>query len=165
MQSLIVLDLVDSEGTPTEVFEGLRLAAEGDYKQRLQEWLKATYSDVFQYVDPAEDSENAIRDAFRTYTPVGQQSRMVSLFIALCETAGLREAKTKSERPASKPTTKPKQRKNKKSEEQPAQRKANFDGGGIPSAVTGLIQSLPKEGGSWSEAKRCLLYTSPSPRD
>src|SRR5690606_10968084 len=87
LQSLEVLDLIDAEGKPTANLEGLRLASEAEYKSRMAEWLKNTYSDVFSFVDPSSDGEVAIRDAFRGYKPVGQQERMVTLFIGLCAVA------------------------------------------------------------------------------
>ena len=89
LQTLQILELVGRDGKPTETFEGIRLAPEGEYQQRLGEWLKATYADVFSFVDPSEDDETSVRDAFRSYKPVGQQPRMVTLFLTLCRAAGL----------------------------------------------------------------------------
>ena len=94
VQSLETLDLIDSEGKPTPNLEGLRLAPEAEFKSRMAEWLKSTYSDVFSFVDPSTDSEVAIRDAFRGYKPVGQQDRMVTLFVGLCAAAGLMPEKS-----------------------------------------------------------------------
>jgi hypothetical protein len=89
LQSLQLLDLMTDDGRPTPVFEGIRLASEGEYKKRLEEWLKGTYADIFSFVDPTKDDETRIRDAFRHYQPVGQQGRMVTLFTGLCIAAGL----------------------------------------------------------------------------
>ena len=57
----------------------------------MADWLKSAYSDVFAYVDLSKDDETQIRDAFRSYTPFGQQERMVMLFKELCIAAGLIE--------------------------------------------------------------------------
>ena len=76
LQALVTLDLINEAGNPTETLEGIRLAPEAEYKKRLEDWLKGTYADVFSFVDPTTDDETRIRDAFRSYQPVGQQERM-----------------------------------------------------------------------------------------
>lgn len=89
LQALHTLDLIDEQGKPSETLEGIRLAPEAEYKQRLSQWLKGAYADVLAFVDPASDDEIAIRDAFRNYQPVGQQPRMVTLFLGLAAAAGM----------------------------------------------------------------------------
>lgn len=154
LQSLQALDLIGEDGSPTNVLEGLRQSPEADYQQKLQEWLKGAYADVFEYTDPAVDSETKIRDAFRSYTPTGQQDRMTTLFIGLCVAAGLREESTKVRKPRSATAKKT-----------PAanagltitsSRKTTSAAGptGIPAALVGLLQSLPDEGSVWSQHKR-----------
>lgn len=98
IQALRTLDLIDDDGKPTATFEGLRLAPEGEYKERLSQWLNNAYADVLTYVDPATADETALRDAFRSYSPVGQQPRMVSLFTALYAAAGSGPGKATSTR-------------------------------------------------------------------
>lgn len=151
LQALQVLDLINEDGTPTETLEGLRKAAEADYQNRLQEWLKGAYGEVFSFVDPATDGANAIRDAFRNYDPVGQQSRMVTLFMGLCEAAGLiaktqKETKTRPRVPSAKPATPTRRRST-------AQEKVNQPPH-IPPALSGLLGSLPPEGNSWTQERR-----------
>lgn len=87
--ALETLDLIDDNGSPTPTFEGLRLAPEGEYQQRMADWLNSAYADVLRYVDPQSADETAVRDAFRSYSPVGQQPRMVSLFLGLYAAAGI----------------------------------------------------------------------------
>lgn len=89
LYALQVLDLIHEDKKPTNVLEGLRLAPEAEYKAKLAEWLKWAYADALQYIDPAADDETAIRDAFRNYQPIGQQSRMVTLFTGLFRAAGI----------------------------------------------------------------------------
>lgn len=89
LQALQTLDLFNESGNPTETLEGIRVAPEAEYKTRLGDWLKAAYADVFAFVDPTTDDETRIRDAFRSYQPIGQQNRMVTLFQGLCAAAGL----------------------------------------------------------------------------
>lgn len=89
LYALQALDLIDEQGAPTKTFEGIRLAPEAEYKQRLSQWLQGAYADVLTFVDPGRDDETKVRDAFRSYQPVGQQSRMITLFLGLLATAGL----------------------------------------------------------------------------
>ena len=101
IQSLRALDLITEDGQPTPTFEGIRLAPEAEYKKRLEDWLRGTYADIFSFVDPAKDGDVRIRDAFRSYQPIGQQDRMVTLFVGLCTAAGLiPENQQAAQRPA-----------------------------------------------------------------
>jgi hypothetical protein len=89
LYALQVLDLIDNQGKPTEVIERLRLAPEGEFKTRMGEWLNSSYADALKFIDPATADETKIRDAFRSYNPVGQRDRMVTLFTGLFEAAGV----------------------------------------------------------------------------
>lgn len=92
LQALKLLDFIDDEGHHSVALTELRKTSEDDYQPRLEEHLRAVYQDVFQLRDPAEDNDAAkIRDAFRSYTPTGMQERMVTLFLGLCEHAGIIE--------------------------------------------------------------------------
>ena len=105
LQALKSLDLIDEDGKPTPTFEGLRLAPAADFKTRMSEWLNDAYSDVLRFVDPATADETSIRDAFRNYRPVGQQDRMVLLFVGLYAAAGIIAEKAKNTRGPSRPKT------------------------------------------------------------
>lgn len=101
LQALNVLDLIDEQGDHTETLKKLRTAPEGEYKERMTEWLNTAYAEVLQYVEPSQGDEVAVRDAFRTYSPQSMLNRMVTLFTGLYGEAGVwpKEAQhTKSER-------------------------------------------------------------------
>lgn len=98
LQTLKTLDLIDDDGQPTETFEGLRLAPEAEFASRIGQWLNVAYADVVKHVDPDTADETALRDAFRTYTPIGQQPRMVSLFVGLYAAAGIGREKDSAPR-------------------------------------------------------------------
>jgi Family of unknown function (DUF5343) len=83
LQALQTLDLINQDGTPTQTFEGLRLAPEAEYRARMAAWLRSAYADIFTFADPTKDDASQIRDAFRNYQPIGQQDRMVTLFNGL----------------------------------------------------------------------------------
>lgn len=102
-QALIVLDLIDESGTPTEVLKGFRVAPEAEYTTRLAEWLNHAYSDIVQFSDPYQGDEVQVRDAFRTYSPQSQIDRMVSLFIGLYRLAGVWPEVTKKVSPKNTP--------------------------------------------------------------
>jgi hypothetical protein len=89
LHSLKLLELVDEEGYPTPTLEDLAKATEGEFKERFAEMLRGVYAEVFAFIDPANDAPERIRDAFRAFDPRGQQDRMVTLFLGLCEFAGI----------------------------------------------------------------------------
>ncbi|MHC2216635.1 DUF5343 domain-containing protein [Rhizobium leguminosarum] len=90
LQAMQTLDLLDEDKRPTEIFEGLRKASEPDFRNRVAEWLNAAYADALAFIEPSTAEETDIRDAFRSYKPIGQQDRMVTLFIGLYAYAGIR---------------------------------------------------------------------------
>ena len=60
LQALVTLDLIDEQGRPTPTLEGIRLAPEPEYKQRLADWLRAAYADALSFIDPQQDDETKI---------------------------------------------------------------------------------------------------------
>jgi hypothetical protein len=154
------LDLIADDGRITEVFEGLRLAPQNEFQAALKKWLDATYADVLQFVDPAVDGETAVRDAFRNYKPVGQQERMVTLFLRLYEAAGVAAARDEAPKPRSRPLAvrdvpRAKAVVKLAPRETAVQtlRGASVQGG-LPPAIAGLLQSLPPEGAGWTQETR-----------
>lgn len=89
LQALKLLDLIDDDGQPTEAFEALKLATEEEYRPRLEQVVRSAYHSVFAVVDPADHDAAAIQAAFRPYKPDSQWHRQVTLFLALCEEAGI----------------------------------------------------------------------------
>ena len=165
LQALRTLDLIDAEGHHTDVLEGIRRAPEAEYKQRLVEWLNAAYADALQFVDPATDDETAVRDAFRNYEPIGQQSRMVTLFLGLYEHAGVRAKKAAAA--SSPPATRTKVG-SRTIIKIPAKPKAKelppnvtFQKvGNLPSALSGLLADLPTMADGWTKADRDRFVTT-----
>jgi hypothetical protein len=156
MQSLQLLELIDDAGNPTETLEGLRRAKEPEFKDQLGAWIRGVYADVLTFVDPAQDDETAIRDAFRNYNPVGQQPRMVTLFLSLCRAAGMRPPEmVKESRP--RPTARKSgvsstlSSRQKKSAADPS---ATSNFGRVPAPIAGLLGALPADGKGWSQTER-----------
>lgn len=157
VQSLVALELINDEGMPTDTLEGIRLATATEYQQRVQEWLKAVYAEVFAFVDPATDDETAIRDAFRSYQPVGQQDRMVSLFLALCEEAGLRKPAQSEQAPRTatkKPAVRAAASVRSQRQAKPADHLGTPLATGLPAPLAGLLQSLPSGNLGWTKEVR-----------
>lgn len=153
LAALQSLDLVDDGGNPTEALEALATAPGDEYKDRLAAILRSAYAEVFNFVDPAADDVSGIRDAFRAYSPRGQQSRMVTLFLGLCLEAGIIDQMPT--RPGPKPgvTRKPAAaRTGSKAKPKPRQRKRDTTGSDLPEPIAGLLYSLPDSG--WSQAQR-----------
>jgi uncharacterized protein DUF5343 len=167
LQALEALDLIDEEGRPTPTFEGLRLATQGDYQQRLREWLNGAYADVLKFIDPATADETAVRDAFRTYNPVGQQPRMVSLFTGLYSAAGVGPEKNAQPRPKSIPTS-PRRRipagweRTVGLKTPPAKTpfSVKHTSTGLPEPLAGLLSRLPQEGDGWTQFRRDKFMTT-----
>ena len=181
LYALNVLDLVDANGSPTPALEALRLAPEAEYKAKQEEWLKSAYADIFSIVDPAKDDETRIRDAFRNYQPVGQQSRMVTLFMGLCANAGMIAEKATAPRPSSgaRPTSTTRSSSAPSRAARPAPPTSRAGGGlrnaiawpnakkssvstpgGLPPALAGLLESLPDAADGWTKDERTKFLTT-----
>lgn len=167
LQALVTLGLFNEAGNPTETLEAIRLAPEEELKTHMQNWLKAAYADVFQFVDPTTDDENRVRDAFRPYQPQGQQDRMVSLFLGLCTAAGLSAEKKSATPPRTVIAravgrTAPPAR----SRTAPVVHALNAADlvvpavSSLPPAITGLLQSLPSPDVGWTKDRRDKFVNS-----
>ena len=91
LQALKFLSLLDDEGHQTESMEHLARATSAEYSQVLAGIVRNAYGSVFMIVDPAQDTETSVNDAFRQFVPPAQRERMVTLFLGLCREAGIVE--------------------------------------------------------------------------
>jgi len=88
-QALLFLDLVHEDGRPTDKLQAIAGAPEDQYRQLLADCIRAAYRDDFGRVDPEQDPQGTIIDAFRRYKPRSQTARMVMLFLGLCREAAI----------------------------------------------------------------------------
>ena len=161
MPALVTLELIDEQGQPTETFQKIRTVPEAEYKATLAEWLRSVYADIFSFVDPANDEQVRVRDAFRSYVPHGQQDRMVALFLALCAEAGI-AAETKKSEPRTSARKQPSapraaSRTQRERAGAPTDRKNDpglFKDGSLPPALVGIIQSIPPVDQGWTKSTR-----------
>lgn len=157
LQSLQALELIDDTYQPTPTFQKIRSVPAADYKKCLAEWLHSVYADVFSFVDPNADDQVRVRDAFRSYTPHGQQDRMVALFLTLCGEAGLApEKKTDSKPSARKPAGVTKPMVAARVQNSPVKGAVHHavNGGALPPALAGILHSIPSPDVGWTQEAR-----------
>lgn len=166
LQSLQILELIDDTGQPTPTLLKMRSVPESEYKATLAEWIQAVYAEVFAFADPRTDDPVRVRDAFRTFTPHGQQDRMVALFMTLCAEAGIIDQAKRQESKGTvrKPVATNRARAasvkaptSKGTLATPVQQQP-VHGHGLPPALSGLLQSIPTTGG-WSQESRDRFMT------
>jgi hypothetical protein len=163
LQALEALDLIDAGGRPTRTFEGIRLAPESDLKVRLAEWLNTAYADALAFIDPATATESQIRDAFRHYKPVGQQSRMVTLFLGLYAAAGVSADRQRAKRQRSEKAAiphAPSAGAPVAERGRPQRERQLVLGTNLPAHVGGLLTKLPNEGSGWTRQQRDKFMTA-----
>jgi Family of unknown function (DUF5343) len=130
LQALKILDIIDSEGNPTPIFEKVVRSSEQEFRDGLADHFSQAYADVFSFADPATNDLGRLRDAFRGYSPRGQQERMITLFLGLLEFAGVDiSAARASMRPKTEGPTKPKKPVSKKPQESVNRTPKNGRGG------------------------------------
>jgi hypothetical protein len=105
LHALKLLDLVGEDGEATEEFITLQRATTSEFPEQLQMVLRAAYQPIFSFCDPATATADQVRDAFRGFTPIGQQSRAVTLFLRLCAYSGMVVAEAPRERTTAPPKT------------------------------------------------------------
>jgi Family of unknown function (DUF5343) len=185
LSALQFLKLIEEDGLTTERFKALRFANDDDYKHVFGDILQAAYKEIFDFVNPAEASESAIRNAFHPFSPGGQRSRMITLFLGLCQEAGIplkqtpKQSATRVQRSkpnASRSTADRKATKIPPSAEPPAESwemRGGFFGpptGQIDPALTALFRKVPISGQPWPEfniwldaLKATVALTNPTP--
>ena len=161
LQALRLLDLVTDAGEPTPAMEGLRRASTEEFPDRLGDVVRAAYGEMFQFLDPDTMTADNVLDQFRHYEPIGQIRRMTTLFMGLCEAAGIVEegvtkmppkAKKPKKSRSGPPKAKPKAKAGSENEERQEHGWGTALATGIPAPIAGLLTALPPE--SWTKAER-----------
>ncbi len=99
-QALVFLNLLREDGTTTDNFRALRYAADEDYLRLFRELVTSAYRDIVTIHDPETATRGQLLNAFRPYSPASQHDRMITLFLALCQEAGMKIAQPPRQAPA-----------------------------------------------------------------
>lgn len=146
LAALEFLGLIEPGGRASPAARTLAEMPTDHYKGFLATLIKESYKEILGRIDPESASDLEIEDAFRLYSPATQKGRMATLFIGLCQLAGLRPGQPRL-------LTKPRKRRAPQDEQLPPQK---------PYAAwvdefEPLLKSLPEGGpgkASWSEEER-----------
>ncbi|MCY3919024.1 MAG: DUF5343 domain-containing protein [Chloroflexi bacterium] len=156
--ALRFLGLIDAENRRTAAMERIARAGQDDYASLLAEVLREAYAPVFLLVDPSEDDEIKIGDAFRQYEPAAQRQKMITLFLGLCVEAQLvsRKAQRRS------PTPETRQQRRPRATEQvvdAGESSVSVLEGADLRGIQAAVQQLPRSG-EWTltERERWLTY-------
>ena len=163
LQAIRFLGLMEDDGAQTELFDRLARAGEqgGEYRELLGEVIKKAYHAVFAIVDPAQDGDMAIHDAFRQFVPEAQRDRMVSFFLGMCGRAGITAPKGRERRETSRPQSARQgqrrgtalQAQQQRPQQQEAEQRHIPDSDGDNRLVFAVMQQLPKNL-RWSSDRR-----------
>jgi hypothetical protein len=100
--------LITEAGAPTQELRAIGSATVEEYHSILSQLVRTAYADVFNVVDPTEDSQERIANVFRKYSPASQRTRMVVFFLGICREAGIPTLDTPRQRAMGTGTVKPK---------------------------------------------------------
>ena len=89
LMALRFLRLVADSDEPTDELRSLARSTDEEYRDLLAGVVRGAYRDVFDVVDPAQDTQDAVINAFRRFEPASQHYRMAVLFLGLCREAGI----------------------------------------------------------------------------
>jgi DNA-binding MarR family transcriptional regulator len=106
--ALEYLGLIDKDDKPTDTWRAIATSTTNDYPKVLEGILRNAYPSIFEiHHNPSQATDIEIFDAFAKSEPLNQRDRMKSLFIGLCQEAGLMEGEplTRERKSATKQAT------------------------------------------------------------
>jgi hypothetical protein len=164
--ALRFLNLIADDGQPTQALRSIHTSTDEEYRSILSGLIREAYAEVFNVIDPAEDSQDRILNVFRRYTPASQRSRMVIFFLGMCTEAGIPTMDAPRQRAMQEPRPASRTRTTTSPTGQPAQRPPAGSGrsrtppppppppANVHPALLGLVQSLPAPGQPLNNERR-----------
>lgn len=167
MFGLKFLGLVEDD-QPSQALREIANATDEEYHEILAGLIKEHYREVFDFVDPAEDTQDRILNVFMRYSPASQRERMTIFFLGMCREAGMPVKDSPRQRGSSvqagrtAPTTRRPtvtartQEKPKRGDAGDGHRGADMGGdqSDLNAALQLLVRSLPPAGSVMSKEKR-----------
>ncbi|MGD0114541.1 MAG: DUF5343 domain-containing protein [Dehalococcoidia bacterium] len=152
--ALRFLGIISEEGEPTQALQSIHTSTDEEYQAILGGLVREAYKEVFNVLDPAEDSQDRIINVFRRYTPASQRNRMAVFFLGMCREAAIptldvpRQRTMTGGRPVTRPSS---ARATRAPEVAPPKPRYSSD---VAPALEGLIKSLPSPGTPLSLERR-----------
>lgn len=169
LQSMTLLGLIDADGNPESVLLEYAKAPQEDVKSHIDQLVKDVYAPVFAFVNPATDPPSRIRDAFRSYQPRSMQDRMVTLFLGLCQYAGIATVSPKITAKSAASMTRVGgqatdlsfriRRSGPRTKNSTADAPALTPVDGLPDVVQGVLRELAAIGPTWTQDQRDRFTT------
>ncbi len=110
LDALRFLQLVQADNSRTDLLRSISAAPEAEYRELLESAVREAYREDFARVDPGQDTQAQIIDAFAPYQPRSQTARMVMLWLGLCREAGIPVLEAPRERQMQSPLARRSQR-------------------------------------------------------
>jgi len=148
--ALRFLKLIGEKGELTDALKAIATSTDEEYRAILSGLVREAYAEVFNSIDPAEDSQERILNVFRRYTPASQRNRMVIFFLGMCREAGIPTLDVPKQRGMGEPkVATPRSRRAPREES-----KVRRGDVKVAPALDGLIRSLPPAGTPLSKERR-----------
>lgn len=151
------LGLVADTGQPTQALRSIHTSTDEEYRAILSGLVREAYSDVFDVIDPAEDTQERIQNFFRRFTPASQRARMVIFFLGMCREAGIPTLDVPRQRAMADRTLRARPTRQ-AIPHAPGKGRAGASidrpGSQLAPALEMLVQSLPPPGSALSEQRR-----------
>lgn len=148
------LGLIGGAGEPKESLKSIHTSTDEEYQEILSGLIREAYKEVFNVIDPSQDSQSKILNVFRRYTPASQRVRMVIFFLGMCREAGIPTLDVPKARAMS--TIRPSERITKRlpKKDETVVSKRDIKVAGVDPALEGLINTLPSPGTPLSLERR-----------
>ena len=158
------LGLLD-EDLPTTALRSMVTSTDEEYREILGGLIRDRYREVFNVVDPSEDSQDRIVNVFRRYTPASQRDRMVTFFLGMCREAGIPVRDAPRQRASGVSSGRPNAQKSTAKKNgsytprlrlttQELRGSGGDSGSDLPAALMLLVRSLPPEGTPMTDVRR-----------